>query len=90
VPSDGYPEYVTRFTPPYSGTQVQGKAPDYFPPSMQIWTSGAAVGSAYGTASQPIGVSSIGVDVQQYGFGGEQYVKDESGGGHSHYTWGAS
>lgn len=86
LPSNApYPEYGSRFAPPYSepSEPLPQRDPGYFPTSlpMHAWTTAPDTTGVYGTAMQaPTS------NVQHYVFPNENYVKEE---GHTqqNYTW---
>jgi len=89
VPSNVYPDYGTRFVPPYIGTTevTPSRAPEYFSPGLplQSWTSAPNSTPLYGTSN---GVPGL----QHYEFPSQQFVKEENSlqqrqHQQLHYTW---
>ena len=88
-----YPDYGTRFAPPYNGTQetsLPTRDPDYFPTPLplqsQAWTTAQDTQALYGTATTTPAQQRGQAPAQHYEFPSEQYVKEEPH-THGNYTW---
>lgn len=88
IPSNSYSGYdASRFLPSYATPTRALPHPEYFPPVMPMWSSGAGSAQIFATTAH-----STGVGAGHYDFSGvgEQYVKQEEQGIPANYTCGSS